>query len=490
MDFLHSLRNMSPAMWALPVALLAAGCGDKEPIDPTTSTTTGSGGSGGTGTGGTTSSGGSGGSGTGGTTGTGETGGTTGTGGTGGSGGAAQAPDLDPTFMWYGDNRQRLDAMIDARGVHAPDYDAANKPVAVFDWDNTVIKNDVGDATMFWALRHDKILQPPGKKWALTSPYLTPAAITALDTACGSLAAPGAPLPTSTDAACADAIVNVYYNEKINNADAFSGFDYRTIEAGYAWAAQLFAGYTPAEVGAIADAAITENLDAAEGAQQTVGTVAGLNGYVRLYDQMANLIDTLQKNGFDVWVVSASPQYVVEPFAAKVNVAADHVVGIRQVLDQGKLTYNLQGCGPVPDGTNDGAGTFTGNSLITYIEGKRCWINKAIFGNTGATAIDKQADPAKRQVFSAGDSNTDVSFVQDATAMKLVLNRNKTELMCNAYRDYGGIWLINPMFIKPKGQYAAGYPCSTTGCVSADGVKGPCLDEAGMTIPDQADNVY
>jgi hypothetical protein len=58
---------------------------------------------------------------------------------------------LDPQNAWYGDNRERIDAMLDDIGA-AP----AQRTVAVFDWDNTIIKNDVGDATMFWMLRHEQ----------------------------------------------------------------------------------------------------------------------------------------------------------------------------------------------------------------------------------------------------------------------------------------------------------------------------------------------
>jgi len=154
------------------------------------------------------------------------------------------------------------------------------------------------------------------------------------------------------------------------------------------------------------------------------------------------------------------------------------------------MTYNLQGCGTVPDGTNDGAGMFTGNSLITYIDGKRCWVNKVIFKVADPMAHMMQLPPDQRQVFAAGDSNTDITFVRDATKMKLVLNRNKTELMCHAYRNYGGTWLINPMFIQPKGQLVLGYPCLMTGCVDSAGSKVPCYDDANKVIPDQADNVY
>ena len=95
-----------------------------------------------------------------------------------------------------------------------------------------------------------------------------------------------------------------------------------------------------------------------------------------------------------------------------------------------------------------------------------------------------------RSILAGPHPSPDVTFTQDATVMKLAINRNKSELMCNAYRDYAGKWLINPMFIKPKGPLPSGYACSTTACSDADGSPTPCLDEAGGVIPDQADNVY
>jgi phosphoserine phosphatase len=456
-------KQRGAVLAAIPLAILLTHCGDDEATNPAGTTTT------------TTTS----------TT-------STSTGGGGGAGGGAALPDLNPALDWYGDNRQRLDAMIDEHGAASPGYDPASKPVAVFDWDNTVIKNDVGDATMFWMLRHDKILQPPGRVWARTSPYLTEAARTALGAACDAIAEPGLPLSTTVSGACADEILAVYYDgETTGGAAAFEGENHRTMQPGYAWLAQLSAGYSPAEVSAFAAEAIDEGLAADEGATQTVGTSAGLTAWLRIYDQVRDLIGTLQASGFDVWVVSASPQSVVEPFAARVGVPADRVIGIRQVVaGDGKLTYDLQGCGTVPDGTNDGNGSFSGNSLITYLEGKRCWVNKAIFGDSGPTAMQTNPDPSKRHVFGAGDSDTDVSFLQDATGLRLAINRNKAELMCNAYRNHGGTWLINPMFLQPKGHFAAGYACSTTACVDAAGAAAPCLDEAGAVIPDQADNVY
>ena len=128
--------------------------------------------------------------------------------------------------------------------------------------------------------------------------------------------------------------------------------------------------------------------------------------------------------------------------------------------------------------------------MITYIDGKRCWINKVVHGDNSATAMTKLADASRRHAFAAGDSDTDIAFMQDATTLKLAINRNKKELMCNAYANAGGKWLVNPMFIAPKTQQTASYPCSTTGCKDSGGASVPCRDENGQVIADQKDTVF
>ncbi|HVK23966.1 MAG TPA: haloacid dehalogenase-like hydrolase [Actinokineospora sp.] len=391
---------------------------------------------------------------------------------------AAPGPDcvtLDPNLAWHGENRQRLDALLAEYGrcgAHG------RRPVAVFDWDNTVVRNDVGDATLFWALRNDIVRQPAD--WALTSRYLTPAAATALRTACGTAAGVGRPLPTSTHTVCADEILAVYSTAATTvGAPAFGGHDFRRMEPAYAWLAQLLAGWTPADVRGFAAAARTENLSAPIGATQRVGT-RDVTGWVRYYDQQRDLIGALRRAGFDLWVVSASPQHIVEVWADGVGIARNRVVGIRNVAAAGRLTHRLRGCGDVPDGAD---------SVITYLDGKRCWINEEIYGVRGAAAYQRQADD-KRPVFAAGDSTTDLTFVRDATALRLVVNRNKTELMCHAYHDADGRWIVNPMFIQPKSQQTKPYPCATSGSTDSAGRSRPAVDDAGHVIPDQVDSVY
>ncbi|MER7170736.1 haloacid dehalogenase-like hydrolase [Streptomyces mesophilus] len=388
-------------------------------------------------------------------------------------------PKACPTLTigqgWHADNKARLQSLMDEYGACGDGR--GRRPVAVFDWDNTVIKNDVGDATMFWMLRNGRINAPYKNDWHTTSRYLTDDAAIALRQACPET---NGALPTDKNTACADEILSVYADGGTTTGKAaFAGHDHRRMEPSYAWLAQLTRGRTAHQVQEFAAAARRENLAAPIGTKQRVGT-KDVTGWVRYYDQQRDLIRALRRAGFDVWISSASPEPVVEVWARGVGIAPDRVIGIRNVTEHGRLTRHLKGCGTVADGDD---------SMITYIDGKRCWINQEVYGMQGAAA--ERVQPAERRpVFAAGDSDTDVSFLRDATALRLVINRNKAELMCRAYDDSDGRWLVNPMFIEPKKQQAAPYPCATTGYTYADGSSGPVLRGDGSVIEDQKDTVY
>ncbi len=93
-------------------------------------------------------------------------------------------------------------------------------------------------------------------------------------------------------------------------------------------------------------------------------------------------------------------------------------------------------------------------------------------------------------MIGAGDADTDVTMVGDATGAGLVLNRNKNEIMCRACDNADGTWLINPMFIEPLPRKEAAYPCSTTGYTNPDGTLGPVRRQDGSVIPDEEDSVH
>ncbi|BBX94847.1 putative conserved lipoprotein LppF [Mycobacterium lacus] len=376
---------------------------------------------------------------------------------------------------WYGDNRNRINEMISRLGTCGKSGAVANgAPLALLDWDNTTVRNDVGNATFFWMVRNSKVRQPAAADWTITSPYLTPSAAAALADACGGLAAPGQPLPTGADTPCADDLVSVYTNgETRAGAPAFAGYNHRRFKPVDAWAAQLLAGWTDADVTGFAEAARQQSLDAPEGAEQTVGSTRQ-TAWVRYYPQMRDLVGTLQANGFDVRIVSASPEPVVRVWAADLGIAADRVMGVVTEHDGDVLTSRLALCGGEPS--------------MPYNEGKRCRVNEQVFGVQGAAAFDELPAP-RRPAFGAGDSNGDVTFITDATALRLVINRNQIELMCRAYDDSDGRWLVNPMFIDPLG-VSPPYPCATQGFDEPDGDHAPLRRPDGSVVGDQQDRVH
>ncbi|MEV0434048.1 haloacid dehalogenase-like hydrolase [Nocardia sp. NPDC050413] len=388
----------------------------------------------------------------------------------------ATCSTLDPAENWYGDNKERIARFVSENG-RCGAAASGPAPLALFDWDNTVVKNDVGVATFYWMLANDKVLQPVGRDWATVGAHLTPAATAALAAACGD-AAPDTPLRTSTDAACADELISVADNaETTTGKAAFANYDHRLISPGYALVVQLMRGYTEAQIIEFARSARQQNLAAAEGTEQVVGTTE-VDGYVRYYSQIKDLIEVLRDNGFDVRIVSASAEPVVRVWAEELGITGDKVMGVPLLADKGVYTGHLPGCG------DKGI-----DQVITYIDGKRCRINEQVFGVRGAAAF-RQLPADRRAAFAAGDSDTDVVFVGDATGLRLVINRNKTELMCNAYGADDGKWVVNPMFIAPKSRKSEPYPCASAGFTASDGTGQPLRRPDGTVVPDQQDRVF
>ncbi|MBI3016445.1 MAG: haloacid dehalogenase-like hydrolase [Deltaproteobacteria bacterium] len=268
-------------------------------------------------------------------------------------------------------------------------------------------------------------------------------------------------LPTQNNAACADLLLNIYNEEPLESGTSpwKPSPDPDRILPSYAFYAQLFQGYTPKELRSFTEKALALNLKNKIDTKQKIGTKE-YTAYVRIYTQMKDLIGALQRQGFDVWIISASIQPTVEVAAKKVGVAPDHVIGVRQTLSkEGTVTDAFEGCGPYPHGTKD---------IWSYRLGKRCWLNKVVFKIQDP---QKMLEPAPI-LFAAGDSDTDFFFLKDATEGRLVINRNKAELLCHAYHNADGKWLVNPMFIHPKPQKTSPYSCSS------------------FQLPDQADTVF
>ena len=278
---------------------------------------------------------------------------------------------------WNHDNWNKIRAFIESRS-------SLVNQVAVFDFDNTLIKNDIGDATLIHMLVNDQIESPPS--WQSTSRHLTAGGLASLNKHCP-LDANRSSLKVSSNPQCLTAILCVYkegftwdgvsksgtLEERCVGKPAFttkSPATQDTIKPSYAWNAALLAGNTPENVRNAAREAFKKYTKAPIGQQIKIGYIEGLNAYIRVYEEMRDLVKELKNNNFDVWISTASSQYFVDPIAPEYfGIPAERVIGVRSVLKEGIITSSFLGCGSFEDGQD----------IINYRQGKKCWINKIIF---------------------------------------------------------------------------------------------------------------
>lgn len=111
-----------------------------------------------------------------------------------------------------------------------------------------------------------------------------------------------------------------------------------------------------------------------------------------IYPAQQRLIQALQTAGAQVWIVSASNQWIVEAAAPVLGVPVNQVVGIRLAVNAGLLSDKVI-------------------APVTYRQGK-------------VTAIDTYI--GQQPVLVAGDSMTDYEMLQYARELALVINpKNK-----------------------------------------------------------------
>lgn len=429
---------------------------------------------------------------------------------------------------WRPEVAEAIDQLIATHGgISAHDI-----PVAVFDWDNTIAKHDVSDAVFYTMLEKEMMFAPPGDDLKRVTSYFTNAASAAIRKNCerfrrtqktGYLLAGNFYRTQNGPKAksCRQEFLSIYENETTTTGEAaFVGgpgtYNYRRVEPSYVWLVHTLTGLSRQDIYSLTNEVLDARTSTAAKERRTQ-TIDGFEvaAFLEIYNPMASLIERLINNGFDVWVVSASNQYVVETFAQRLNQMTHgafgsqrtvnhlesedarrniHVIGVQVEEAKGQEAKELlasvgliyQGDSPVLVNRLKGCGNEGINQTMTYIEGKPCFIDKGVFGGDGTTF-------KKRPVFAAGDANTDVAMLQSATSLSIVINRNYNELMCNAYQSTQLVgekkWFIQPMFIQPCPRRDLGYDCSR--CTQVDGTKGPCMNEQGQIIATPAiDMIY
>ncbi len=223
----------------------------------------------------------------------------------------AQRATLDPSGRWQTDVRHAIESWV-AEG-------AGRGEKAVFDFDNTLVCRDIGEATFAAVIESGRLV--PAKLPAEVSPSFR-------------LGEKTIALDQVADAA-------EYYEAFLQATEHQEG-ETEPYANGYGWIVQAMSGMTAAEV---VEATRTAYADAA-GAKDALDPALGqtrLHGYRQpfFYPEMVDFVALLLENGFDVWVVSASNVWsvrwmvtqVLSPMLAAragkpLAIPPDHVLGI------------------------------------------------------------------------------------------------------------------------------------------------------------------
>ncbi|MBZ0272172.1 haloacid dehalogenase-like hydrolase [bacterium] len=326
-----------------------------------------------------------------------------------------------------------LSALVRERGRGSASFDAAHPPVAVFDFDDTMIAGDIGEQVL--RAQIDRLIfgMTPDA-WRAHMP-VDPMGVTHIDPAWG-----GARI-ADLSADVADAYAWLFERaqtlggdttvDKLRDAPAFAEFRVKMnilfmglVEThgvgklfAYPWSNQLDAGLAPGDLSSLAldvyarETAAPRRVEtlacAGEGTRAGAQTVRIATG-IRETPAMKQAARALSGVGFSVHIVTASMQEIVAPIVSDprwgYGIPAENVLGMRLVVRGGRYTDEL-----LREGYD-----------VTYGPGKVRVIDQVI---------------GRAPLLVAGDSDTDYEMLNDysETRVRLVVHRGKGGVMADLY---------------------------------------------------------
>jgi phosphoserine phosphatase len=301
---------------------------------------------------------------------------------------------------WENDVRENLLKFIAEQGRGGKNYDPKLPPLVVLDFDNTCIRGDIGRSFFDWMIAERKIRFSEELLAALPE-ELRPAIKTAWEKLSN--------LPSEKQAASDE----LQALRKLMHQAYWSLCRQEASDKCFPWQVRFYAGYTPAELSDMAFRLVGEEIKKPLGSEIIKAgpedTSPGVTGTgIRIFEEVRTLTVQLEKHGFDVWIVSAGPQWVVEGAAKYFGFDPKRVLGMRAKVTGGKLTSEIE----MPP---------------TFREGKVKAIEKFI---------------GRKPVLALGDSWTDFEMLSYA-AHALLFDRGYLDLKQKA-QDAG--WWIQPAF--------------------------------------------
>lgn len=251
--------------------------------------------------------------------------------------------DILATGNWYKTNREALDQLILANGKKSSSYDAKNKPYAIFDWDNTSIINDVGEAVLNYQIENLRFKMAPAEFYDALKTDIPDEDFS--DDWKNQTGETVNIEKVATDIQNSYEFLYDHYKEfdgdqsldTVKKTDEYKEFstklrylydaigDTFSPDISYPWVTYLFSGMTSEEVQKLSTEAIDkaskqELNDTTWTSPKDMDSEAGqikitFHNGIRLVPEMQDLYTKLQNNGIDVYVVSASFIDVIIPFA-------------------------------------------------------------------------------------------------------------------------------------------------------------------------------
>lgn len=306
---------------------------------------------------------------------------------------------------WLPDNRAALENLIGRAGRESAAYDPSSPPFAVFDWDQTVIRHDIGDALFLRQIEDLAFAHDQDEFWSILG--------VGPDDPLRDHVARLSEIPPDERAEMAE---HHAWREAVLLGYLRSG--QVDPQEGFPWQTRLLAGLTVDEVKRLTRIAI--EAEVAMPLQPRPYTVAGsqLNFHqgLRPYAEILDLMLALEEAGIAAWVVSATNIWSVQAMAKYLGLRTDRVIGMRTRVEDGVITSDLEL--PVP----------------------------ATWGKV--LAIQRYIHPTQPPVLVAGDNITDLPMLEYSADTRLVIDRGVKALrdVARSRRVAGERWLVQPQF--------------------------------------------
>ncbi len=299
---------------------------------------------------------------------------------------------------WREDVHRRLSDLLEG-GPAVSGGSCGDAPVVVFDFDNTCIFGDIGELFSHFLIDEMRYRYDLDDFWEQI--HVDDGRVELRELTERVLAVD-----------VAERVDSKLYHQYLAQMGALYGR--RLMRAGkrdcYEWAVRLHAGLTPHELTRWTAEAIERELVREiyiEKRQTRRGEDVEIGRGIRLLREMYELIQALDKAGFEVWIISATNIWSVRVFGAYFGVPPERVLGNQVEIENGVLTGKT--CTPV-----------------LFREGKVAIIDEVI---------------GKRPMLVAGDSVTDYEMLCEAQELALVIDSGST-LLRSEGKKRG--WAIQP----------------------------------------------